>query len=301
MGYGGRSATVVMVVAAVVVTLAVAGCGGGDGDDQGMGTARVLLTDAPRSDVQAVHVHITRIDVVTSGEGVRTLITDDMIPDDIELISLARNPLLLGEPLIPAGQYTQIRLILNDTPGANYVIDADGVRHDLTIPSGAQTGAKLVTGAFTIEEGEVVTILLDFDAAASVHQAGASGRWIMRPTIFAHVLPDVELEFAGISGTVLDAEGSPLPVRPDEVLAVFVETPFGPVALAEVDPTDGSYEIASILVGAYQVYVAYADPDAWEPVEPPLDLIVDGDLRQFIEILLTADETLTLDLVVDLP
>ena len=291
----------VLIGLLVGFALVVAGCGSSDpANGDGMGTARVLLTDAPLSDVQAVHVHITEIQAVSSGHGVVTLVTGGEIPDDIELIALASNPMLLGEPLIPAGDYTQIRLILSNAPGANYIIDADGVRHDLTLPSGAQTGAKLVTGPFTLEEGGFVTILLDFHAAASVHQAGASGMWIMRPTIFAQVLPDVELEFASISGTLLDDEGLPLPVGPNQVLGVFIETPFGPVSVGEVDPTDGTYEIPSILVETYQARVAYADPDGWEPVGDPLDLVVNGTIQQSVEISLEAGQALSLDLVVNI-
>ncbi|MGI5817760.1 MAG: DUF4382 domain-containing protein [Armatimonadota bacterium] len=290
-----------MIVAMLALTLVMVGCGGsGDDNASGMGTARVVLTDAPLSDVQEVHVHITRVEVVSSGGGVRTLLTDSEIPDDIELIALAANPLLLGQPLIPAGQYTQVRLILNPAPGANYIIDGDGVRHDLTVPSGSQTGAKLVTGAFTIREGEIVTILLDFHAAASVHRAGQSGMWIMRPTIFATVVDGVQLDFGVVRGTVLDGAGAPLAVPPGQVLGVFIETPFGPIGVGEVDPEDGGFEIPAILAGEYDLRVRYADPDGWEPVGDPLDLIVNGGIEQLIHIILNANETITLDIVVAL-
>ena len=124
--------------------------------------------------------------------------------------------------------------------------------------------------------------------------------WIMRPTIFASVVPGETLQFATIRGTVLDEDGAPLPAGTDEVLAVFVETPFGPISISQVDPTDGSFEIPSILAGTYQVYVAYADPDGWEPTSPPLNLIYDQDILQYIDISLYPDQTLDLDIVVDL-
>ncbi len=296
-----RSRLIWSVGVLVVFAFVLMGCSGdGDGDLEGTGTARVVLTDAPMSDVQEVHVHITRVEVVSSGEGVRTLLTDADIPDDIELIALAQDPLLLGQPLIPAGQYTQVRLILDAAPGANYIIDGDGVRHDLTVPSGSQTGAKLVTGEFTINEGEVVTILLDFHAAASVHQAGASGQSIMRPTIFASVLSGSDLSFGTVRGTVLDEAGDPLPVPTDEVLGVFLDTTFGSVAVAEVDPEDGSFEVPAVLAGEYDLRVRYADPDDWEPISSPLDMLVGGDIQQFITIDLDDDEVLNLSIVVDL-
>lgn len=295
-----RSAVVLLVTGIASLAITMAGCGGdGDGGARGTGTARVVLTDLPMSDVREVHVHIVRVEVVSEGGGVQTLVTDAQIPDDIELIALSASPLLLGQPLIPVGRYTQVRLILDDGAGENYVIDGDGVRHDLTVPSGSQTGAKLVTGAFEIVNGQTVTILLDFNAAASVHQAGQSGLWIMRPTIFASVVGGVDFDLGSIEGTVLDDEGNPLPVPEGQVLGVFIETPFGPLAVAEVDPEDGSFAIPGILAGDYALRVRYADASDWEPIGGPLDLVVGGDIQQFIAIVLNADETLSLSIVVD--
>lgn len=291
----------VLAVALFAVALVLIGCGGDDGGDsaRGTGTARVVLTDAPMSDVREVHVHITRVEAISQG-GAQTLVTDADIPDDIELIGLAANPLLLGQPLIPAGDYTQIRMILDAGAGENWIIDGDGVRHDLTVPSGPQTGAKLVTGAFSVANGETITILLDFNAAASVHEAGQSGQWIMRPTIFASVVDTTELDFGTVQGTVLGEDGLPLPVEEGEILGVFVETPFDPVAVAQVDPEDGSFEIPAILVGRYSVRVRYADPDDWEPITGPLDLLVDGDIQEQIVINLDPEEVINLAIVVDL-
>lgn len=296
---GLRSSLLLVCVAAVAAFVFVlAGCDGGDGGATGTGTARVVLTDVPMSDVQEVHVHITRVEAVSNDDGVQTLVTDDQIPDDIDLVALAANPLLLGQPLIPVGTYTQIRLILDADPGENYVIDGDGVRHDLTVPSGPQTGAKLVTGAFDIADGQVVTILLDFNAAASVHQAGQSGQWIMRPTIFASVVDAADIDLGSVEGTVLDESGDPLPVPVGEVLGVFLETPFGPVAVAQVDPDDGTFVIPAVLADQYTLRVRYADADDWDDYEDPLNLVVNGDTQQFLTIDLDPDELLELAIVV---
>jgi hypothetical protein len=52
----------------------------------------------------------------------------------------------------------------------------------LKIPSGINTGIKLVH-RFTVREGQVVELLLDFDACRSVVKAGNSGKYILKPTI----------------------------------------------------------------------------------------------------------------------
>lgn len=293
----------VPVVSAVVLSLALlfSGCGGGGdspaGDGDGAVTARIVLTDAPRSDIQEVHVHIVRIEAV-SDAGTVLLVGDEDIPDDIELMALAADPMLLGERNLPPGSYTQLRMIVNDAPGTNYIIDGDGVRHDLTVPSGPQTGIKLLTSRFTATEGSTITILLDFDAAASVHQAGRSGQWIMRPTVFANIIQGVQISLGTIRGTVLNAAGEPLPVPEERMLGVFVETEEGVVAVGEVSPEDGTFEIATVVAGDYDLTVRYADAGDWENPDEPLQLDVEGALVQAIAFLLGADQTLDLQIVV---
>ena len=58
---------------------------------------------------------------------------------------------------------------------------ADGV-HELTIPSGYQTGVKLVH-KFEIVPDRTVDLILDFDACASVVKAGKNGKYLLKPTI----------------------------------------------------------------------------------------------------------------------
>ena len=92
----------------------------------------------------------------------------------------------------------------------------------------------------------------------------------------------------------------PLAVPTDELLGVFLDTTFGSVAVAEVDPDDGTFEIPAVLAGNYELSVRYANPDDWSPVSDPLVLLVDGDLQQFVAISLSADEVLALSIVVDI-
>ncbi|WP_295418445.1 DUF4382 domain-containing protein [Sulfurovum sp.] len=102
---------------------------------------------------------------------------------------------VLGEENLTVGHYTQMRLILdtqaddsNNTrdeahPYGNYILkEGDDTPHALTVPSAMQTGIKLIKG-FDIEENATTTLTLDFDAKKSIHQAGQSGKWMMKPTI----------------------------------------------------------------------------------------------------------------------
>jgi len=267
-----RGIALLALVVIVAAGLTLIGCGGNGEDRQQL---RVMLTDVPSSGVKEVHVHIVRVEIVGAG-GPVVLVDDPQIPDDIELVALSGNSLLLAQPLVPLGTYTQVRLILSDEAGENWIIDGNDARHDLTVPSGAQTGAKLITGQFEIVAGQLNTLLLDFNAAASVHEAGASGKWIMRPTVAASVVNVTDLDFGGISGTVLDESAQPLVVPQDQLLGIFIETPFGPIALAEVDSLNGSFAIPALLVGDYDLSVRFADLD-WNPIGSPLTFYLDSD------------------------
>jgi len=289
-----RPLPALMLAAAAAAVMVMSGCGGSGGD----GSVRVMLTDLPMSEVSEVYVHIVRIEMVTQSAGVQTLLTDGQMPDEIELTALAANPLLLGQPLVPPGTYTQVRLIVSEVEGENWIVTEDEERHDLKIPSGPQTGTKLVTGQFEIAAGQVVTLLLDFNAAASVHEAGTGGQWIMRPTVAASVVPQAQLDFGTIEGTVLDDQGEPLAVPEGQVLGVFIETPFGPIALAEVIADDGSFAIPALIVGDYELRVMFADTD-WSPIGDPLSFQIDGgDLIALFDISLNANETIQITIVV---
>ena len=67
---------------------------------------------------------------------------------------------------MPAGHCTQIRLKLG--AGSNVVVD--GVTYPLTVPSGLQSGYKLV-GEFDVPASGLVELALDLDAARSDDEA----------------------------------------------------------------------------------------------------------------------------------
>jgi len=121
----------------------------------------------------------------------------------------------LGLATLDAGHYTQMRLIIGDTPDdslnifsqthpfANYVIVADATDsiYELKVPSGPQTGVKLVNG-FDINTDQTTELILDFDASKSVVEAGSSGQWHLKPTI--KVLETTTA--AIVDGTVTDTD-----------------------------------------------------------------------------------------------
>lgn len=144
-----------------------------------VGTVRLKLTDAP-GDFDSVCIVVSRVSAHIAGSddgaGGWEQLTDT--PATYDLLTL-RNGVFATMAIaqVPAGTYTQLRLQIGD--GSHVVVD--GVAHPLEIPSGVQTGAKLV-GEFEVPAGGLLDLELDFDAARSIVLTG-SGTWRLDPVI----------------------------------------------------------------------------------------------------------------------
>ncbi len=128
----------------------------------------------------------------------------------VDILNLHFVPQVLGATAIPAGTYSQVRLILApDQPTLNnYVILAANptVRLPLKTPSAQQSGLKIV-GKFTVTAGAFNSILLDFNPDNAIVIAGQSGNIILKPTGIRVIQVFNSLDNAG---TVFGSIRSPL-------------------------------------------------------------------------------------------
>jgi hypothetical protein len=268
------------------------------------GTMSLSLTDAPidADNVSGVYITITGIQYNRSMDGQQdegSWVTMEEFegPAKYNLLELTGGESeLLGELVLPAGQYNQIRFMLDipeqggqaaapSNPGC-YIEYTDGTTEALFVPSGGQTGYK-ATGAFQVPENGTVEITADFDARKAVVSAGASGLTILKPTIRLVV----ENEAGRIGGTVSGyTAGNDLVVYAYEDAAydAAVETAdpaegesrFPNAVTSSKVAADGAYGLWFLAAGTYDVVVAeYSDGTFLEAAELASDVAVEAGTK----------------------
>jgi hypothetical protein len=161
-------------------TFGLAACGGSSGGSTGQMT--LAVGDAPVDGAQAVVVKFTGVELVpNSGNPVDVTFTAPKIIDLLNQSGTA-SAVLFSQP-IPAGDYGQIRLMVaaDGNPSNSYITLSDGTMHGLQVPSGSETGLKLVSG-FTVPSSGVVDYSIDFDLRKAVTcPPGQSPACILKP------------------------------------------------------------------------------------------------------------------------
>ena len=158
-------------IALTAAMLTVAGCSGGGGDEGSKpqtGMLKIGLSDAPVDAADAVVVQFTGVELKpANGEAFSV----DFAAKTIDVLTYQgtdRVMLLDGEQ-VPAGDYQWMRLKVNADPnvaGDSY-ITVNGAQCEMRIPSGDETGLKLIRG-FTVGVGTTTDFTIDFDLRHSV-------------------------------------------------------------------------------------------------------------------------------------
>jgi hypothetical protein len=207
---------------------------------QGKGLLKLYLVDSPSS-LDSVIIFVKQVEVHKSGSDSTSgwyIINDSL--RSFDLLELRNGAsAVLGDTSLDAGNYTQIRLILDE---GNYVID-NGIKQYLKVPSGTQTGIKL-NHDFTIEHNILYELILDFNVDKSIHKTG-NGKYMMKPVI--RVMPMI------ISGSIL---GQILPL--DAQATVF--TTIGLDTVSTYPDTLGFFKLMALPQGTYNVEIGPLNP-----------------------------------------
>jgi hypothetical protein len=171
-----------------------------------MGTLSLSIADTPVDGATSVIVTFTGVEIQPAGEGedqqdnmdmggmgdMGGSGSDDMSGNDKPLEFNFASPrqidlmqqqggssaAILSGVSLPAGRYAWIRLKVD--PSQSTITLSDGSVHTLTIPSGDESGLKLVHG-FTVAAGGAVDFTIDFDLRESIILA--NGKYILKPVL----------------------------------------------------------------------------------------------------------------------
>jgi len=249
-----------------------------DDDNPSSGSARVnfYLVDAPAS-YDEVWIEVLAIRVKVDEDGIK----DDTMDDDesswVEIAYDESQPInlldltggtseLLGTEDFPEGEIDQIRLILGEN---NYVIK-NGQRHDMKTPSAQQSGLKIKVDEH-IDAGMTYDLIIDFDAAKSIVEAGNSGQIILKPVLRAY-LDEVA---AGVMGQVLPLEAKPVQVtaqKAGDTMNSFVNA-------------NGDYKITGLDDGVYTLI--FTPNEAYSPVILNGIVVEDGKITTIDPVMLS--------------
>ena len=164
----------------------------------------------------------------------------------IDLLSLTNGVLQeLGTVPLPAGHYSQVRLVLASNTSAsapeNAVQPTGGSVTALTTPSGQQSGVKLQVNA-DVAAGQQADLVLDFDACKSVVKAGNSGKYILKPVIAA--VPRVVTGIQGVVTMTLSLSSTTISAQQN-----------GAVVRSTMPDASGNFSIPYLAAGTYTVVI----------------------------------------------
>jgi hypothetical protein len=250
----------------------LAACGGSGGDSvpkaasgagSDKGTLAVSLTDASGCEFDGVFVTVQKVRVHEnpSASDNDSGWIEIPLPNGPQLINLLtlQNGLTeeLGVAELPAGKYTQVRLVLvpnnGDTPPFKDYITLGGVTSPLSIPAGFQNGIKL-SHEFEIKTGEQEELILDFDACRSVVKA-KDGTYFLRPNVLivkktaaGRIIGAVD---AASSGAIVKAEVNGFVYKQTRIKAdgTFVLYPLPSSDMVKTlfpQDTEGTYDVVIV-------------------------------------------------------
>jgi hypothetical protein len=254
-------ASCLVVAVAAACTALLLGCGGGGESAPSSSTGRLTLaiTDAPVDGATAVVVKFTAIELKPEGGEAITLDLDPAPSVDLLALAGGSSRELLQAREVPAGRYEWVRLLVEaqQNSPSSYVDLSDGQRFPLYVPSGSESGLKLIRG-FTVAAGSQSNFTIDFDLRKSViAPPGRAPNYMLKP-----VLRIVDnLQVGTLAGTVA---GALVPTGCTPQIYVFgganvVPDDLDSAAAPDVDPLVSAPVALDTASGEYRFRVAFLE------------------------------------------
>ena len=237
-----NSRKAIMAIAVVFCTLLFFSCQKNNTGNSDKATLQVRLTDSPDPNVKEVWVDVKDVLINMGDTGWITL--TGAHPGVYNLLdSTNGKDTILADAEIPAGNISQIRLLLGDN---NYIITNNGDKIDLTTPGAEQSGLKVQINQ-AVTGGSLYRLILDFDAGRSIVKAGNSGNYILKPVLRI-------ISFVPSGGNVQGV------VAPDSVrTAIYAINGVDTIASTYTDTTNGNFRIGDIPAGSYSLSFVPSD------------------------------------------
>ena len=145
----------------------LAGCGGSGDSSSSTSTLNLGITDSPVDGAQKVWIQFTGVELKPVNGNPVDFTFSPSRGFDLMTLTGGTAATFLNGATIPAGPYEWVRLMVDSSPGSSYIIDSMGTQHNLQIPSGAETGLKLIQG-FMMPAGGIANFTVDFVLSKSV-------------------------------------------------------------------------------------------------------------------------------------
>lgn len=280
-----------LMAAGAALTLAACGGGGSAPPQDATGTINIAMTDAAVDNVDAVNVRFTGVTLKPQSGDEMDYIFD--APKDIDLLSLqgGNTAELLSNTQVPVGAYNWIRLAVQaefDNDFDSYAMMDDGTQVELRVPSGSQSGLKLVSG-FTVTQDNATHIVIDWDLRKALSDPQGQPGMHLRPALrvtdmasfgtLSGTVDLVLLEDATCTNDLVADSGNAVYVYNGEVTEPLdirgLDT--DPVATATVSKgTDEiyRYEVSYLSVGEYTAALTCQASDDEVEIEEPIEFLV---------------------------
>ena len=248
--------TGLLALASLAMLWGAVGCDINDDVNEKKASIQIKLTDAPALNYDEVNVDIRGVSVGVAGGDADGDWIDLNInnPGVYNLLDLRNgNTVLLAGGDIPAGDISQIRLLL----GENNSVVVDGVEYDLDTPSAQQSGIKLNLHQ-TLLPGVAYSFVMDFDAARSVVARG-NGSYGLKPVIRTYA--------EAFGGSI---KGIALPARVDTVGVAYVQIVNDGDTLIAIPEDDGFFLFAGLAPAMWDLTVVVDESTSY------VDEVIDG-------------------------